>query len=428
MKKLVLFILTFITHISFSQEKLDTIAISNDIDSIQTDSLENIGEIETTINYSATDSIFYDLKTQTLKLYGNSKIDYGNINLSAYEILIDWDEQTIDANFRVDSLGKKIGKPIFTEDNQSYETDKITYNFDSKKAKIKVNHRGLYLLAQHKESMPGLEEYLKVDPRKTVKLVSKKEIAAESTLFQNNKVFGGLYSSDEVRIEPRLAIPAVAKYLQSIGIDFLWKEEVLDFSHKQIITQKRKIDYKNLIMAPGNHLKGLGRDIFEKKEVQSSRLHMLRIMPKKKIKLPGGIMADLTLMRYPGYENLPSKKKLDKVIKKTSKAELDNGIHVIAVQGNDGSLTIGDSHHYTHDTHFPFENEKIDNLILKKFDQVLPIGKYDVIERWVGEYPAGKKDYLDHWIDKNICIANVTTGIGMSTGFSFAEDVINKLY
>ena len=155
---------------------------------------------------------------------------------------------------------------------------------------------------------------------------------------------------------------------------------------------------------------------------------MLRIMPKKKIKLPGGIMADLTLMRYPGYENLPSKKKLDKVIKKKCRAELDNGIHVIVVQGKDGSLTIGDSHHYTNDTHYPFENEVVDNLILNKFDQVLPIGKYDVIERWVGEYPSGKKDYLDYWIDKNICIANVTTGIGMSTGFAFAEDVVNKLY
>ena len=39
-----------------------------------------------------------------------------------------------------------------------------------KKAKITVNHRGLYLVAQHKESIPVLEEYLKVDPRKTVKL------------------------------------------------------------------------------------------------------------------------------------------------------------------------------------------------------------------------------------------------------------------
>ena len=297
-----------------------------------------------------------------------------------------------------------------------------------KKAKITVNHRGLYLVAQHKESIPVLEEYLKVDPRKTVKLLSKKEMEAQSPLFKKNNNFGGLYSSDEVRIEPRLAIPAVAKYLQSIGIDFLWSEEVLDFSPQKIITQKRKIQFKKLIMAPGNHLKGLGRDVFEKKEVQSSKLHMLRVMPEKKIILPGGIMADLTLMRYPGYENLPSKKKLDKVIKKTSRAELDNGIHVIVVQGKDGSLTIGDSHHYTHDTHYPFENETIDNLILKKFDQVLPIGKYKVIERWVGEYPSGKKDYLDHWLDKNICIANVTTGIGMSTGFAFAEDVISKLY
>ena len=297
-----------------------------------------------------------------------------------------------------------------------------------KKAKITINHRGLYLIAQHKESIPVLEEYLKVDPRSTVKLLSKKEMESAHPIFKKNNNFGGLYSSDEVRIEPRLAIPAVARYLQSMGIDFLWKEEVLDFTHQHITTQKRKIQFKKLIMAPGNHLKGLGRDLFEKMKIQSSKLHMMRVMPEKKLKLPGGIMADLTLMRYPGYENLPSKKKLDKVIHKQCRAELDNGIHVIVVQGKDGSLTLGDSHHYTHDTHYPFENEVIDNLILNKFDQILPIGKYKVVERWVGEYPSGKNDYLDHWLDKNICIANVTTGIGMSTGFAFAEDVISKLY
>ena len=297
-----------------------------------------------------------------------------------------------------------------------------------KKAKITINHRGLYLIAQHKESIPVLEEYLKIDPRSTVRLLSKKEMESHHPLFKKNNNFGGLHSTDEVRIEPRLAVPAVAKYLESTGIDFLWKEEVLDFTDKQIVTQKRKIQFKKLIMAPGNHLKGLGRNVFEKRKIQSSKLHMLRVMPEKKFKLPGGIMADLTLMRYPGYENLPSKKKLDKVIQKTSRAELDNGIHVIVVQGKDGSLIIGDSHQYTHDTHYPFEKEKIDTLILNKFEQILPIGRYNVVERWIGEYPSGKNDYLDHWLDKNICIANVTTGIGMSTGFAFAEDVINKLY
>ena len=111
-----------------------------------------------------------------------------------------------------------------------------------KKAKITINHRGLYLIAQHKESIPVLEEYLKIDPRSTVRLLSKKEMESQHPLFKKNKNFGGLHSTDEVRIEPRLAIPAVAKYLQSLGIDFLWKEEVLDFTHQQIISQKRKIN------------------------------------------------------------------------------------------------------------------------------------------------------------------------------------------
>ena len=101
------------------------------------DSTIQKSEIETTINYSAKDSIFYDLKSQKIKLYGNSKIDYGEINLEAYEILVNWNDKTLDANYLIDSTGKKIGKPIFSEGNQSYETDKITYNFDSRKAKIK---------------------------------------------------------------------------------------------------------------------------------------------------------------------------------------------------------------------------------------------------------------------------------------------------
>ena len=111
--------------------------MASDTTNILEDTTVQKSEIETTINYSARDSIFYDLKTQKLKLYGDSKIDYGEINLEAYEILVDWTDKTLDANFILDSTGKKIGKPIFSEGNQSYETDKITYNFDSRKAKIK---------------------------------------------------------------------------------------------------------------------------------------------------------------------------------------------------------------------------------------------------------------------------------------------------
>ena len=140
MRNLVIFLLLVIPSISFSQMESDSLLSLMQVDTASINEMDSTiqkSEIETTINYSAKDSIFYDLQSQKIKLYGDSKIDYGEINLEAYEILVDWNDKTLDANYLTDSTGKKIGKPIFSEGNQSYETDKITYNFDSRKARIK---------------------------------------------------------------------------------------------------------------------------------------------------------------------------------------------------------------------------------------------------------------------------------------------------
>ena len=140
MRNLVIFLFLVIPSVSYSQMESDSLLSLMQVDTTSNNEMDSTiqkSEIETTINYSAKDSIFYDLKSQKIKLYGNSKIDYGEINLEAYEILVDWNDKTLDANYLIDSTGKKIGKPIFSEGNQSYETDKITYNFDSRKAKIK---------------------------------------------------------------------------------------------------------------------------------------------------------------------------------------------------------------------------------------------------------------------------------------------------
>ena len=140
MRNLVIFLFLVIPSVSYSQMESDSLLSLMQVDTTSNNEMDSTiqkGEIETSINYSAKDSIFYDLKSQKIKLYGNSKIDYGEINLEAYEILINWNDKTLDANYLTDSTGKKIGKPIFSEGNQSYETDKITYNFDSRKAKIK---------------------------------------------------------------------------------------------------------------------------------------------------------------------------------------------------------------------------------------------------------------------------------------------------
>ena len=77
-----------------------------------------------------------DVPNQTVKLYGNAKIEYGQIQLTADHIEINYLTHIITANSRTDSLGKVIGKPVFVDGNDTYETDDMKYNFDSKKAII----------------------------------------------------------------------------------------------------------------------------------------------------------------------------------------------------------------------------------------------------------------------------------------------------
>lgn len=94
------------------------------------------GDVETTVDYKARDSIYFDLKNQKMYLYGESKIDYGNISLQGERIELDWVNNTIQANYVIDTAGKKIGKPVFSEAGQTYVTDDMTYNFKSRKAII----------------------------------------------------------------------------------------------------------------------------------------------------------------------------------------------------------------------------------------------------------------------------------------------------
>lgn len=96
-----------------------------------------IGDIETTINYNARDSLFFDVNSRKFFLYGETHIDYGEISLEAARTDVNWEENTIKSYYVTDSIGKKIGKPVFSEGADVYVTNDIEYNFKSKRALIK---------------------------------------------------------------------------------------------------------------------------------------------------------------------------------------------------------------------------------------------------------------------------------------------------
>ncbi|WP_224999366.1 putative LPS assembly protein LptD [Cesiribacter sp. SM1] len=114
-------------------------------DTLQTDTLRvNLpatpqaqGDITTTINYNAKDSILFDAANRIVYLYGNAKIDYGDIKLEAAQITIDWNQSTLTAVGVKDSLGQETGKPVFTQGAETFVTDNIRYNFKNRKAVIR---------------------------------------------------------------------------------------------------------------------------------------------------------------------------------------------------------------------------------------------------------------------------------------------------
>jgi hypothetical protein len=123
--------------ISVPNDSIPPLAVAKD--TLKSDTVKTPppkGDIETTINYSAKDSIRATLDNQMVWLYGDAKIKYGEIELEAEEIIIDYANNTLTAHGRRDSLGHRVGYPIFKNGAELYETKDIVYNFKTRRARI----------------------------------------------------------------------------------------------------------------------------------------------------------------------------------------------------------------------------------------------------------------------------------------------------
>jgi glycine/D-amino acid oxidase-like deaminating enzyme len=139
-------------------------------------------------------------------------------------------------------------------------------------------------------------------------------------------------------------------------------------------------------------------------------------------------MSDLGLVRYLGYAELPEAAALRSRLEREQPDELANGIHLIAVQSHDGSLVVGDSHHYG-ETLDPFAPNEVDDLMLREMDAVLELDGREVVERWVGVYAsAPDRLMLVDEPEPGVRVVVITSGTGASTSFGIAEEVTGTLF
>ena len=103
-------------------------------DTVPADTSKNDNVLDAPVRYEAKDSIVFDYGKSRAHLYGDSKVNYQNLELDADEIDISIDSSLVYAAGRKDSTGTIQGKPLFKQGADEYEPDKIAYNFKTRKA------------------------------------------------------------------------------------------------------------------------------------------------------------------------------------------------------------------------------------------------------------------------------------------------------
>ena len=108
-------------------------------DSLTLDSLnrQRKNGIDAPVKYTANDSLTYEAGTGTAHLYGDSHVEYMNMDLKSEKIYMVLDSSLVHATgIRDSASGQLTGTPVFKMGSDAYESDTMAFNFKTKKGLI----------------------------------------------------------------------------------------------------------------------------------------------------------------------------------------------------------------------------------------------------------------------------------------------------
>ena len=294
-------------------------------------------------------------------------------------------------------------------------------------AGIPIEHEGMLLVVRRPESQRVVEAFLKTDMGAGCALLERADLLHRFPQARATDAIGALWSPHEARVESRDAIPRLTKWLhERWGVEFLFNAATLDVEPPTIRTSIGGVSAAAAIVCPGDDFVSLFADRIASRRLTKCRLSMLRLADPG-YRLPTALMSDLGLVRYLGYAVLPEAVALRERLSIEQPAQLEHGVHLIVVQSTDGSLVVGDSHHYD-DTPLPYASAETERLILDELYAATAIDT-PVIERWTGVYAsAADRPMVVDTPMPPVRTVIITSGTGASTAFAIAEEVVGDFY
>ncbi|MEU3648919.1 FAD-dependent oxidoreductase [Lentzea sp. NPDC034063] len=243
-------------------------------------------------------------------------------------------------------------------------------------------------------------------------------------LLNNPSILGAALLPLDIRVNPREAVHAIAALLAERGVTFHWSTNVLTVEPGLVRTNRGELKCRAAVVAVGHDVDRFFPDLAEEREIQRCQLRMLRVAHGGVI--DPAVLTGFSMLRYEAFARCPSTEKVRERLTHDHPELVEAGLNLMFTQLPDGSLTIGDTHHYSR-TVDPYRPEDLDDLVLTETARLLGVPALRVLERWRGIYASAPEPFLTATPVPLTRAVSVTSGIGMTTALGLAPAVLDDL-
>jgi FAD dependent oxidoreductase TIGR03364 len=297
----------------------------------------------------------------------------------------------------------------------------------SRKAGFWSAQAGTYCVARHDDELAVMHEFAPTRAEDEVVLLDREQILSRIPVAPTG-VTGGMYLPNDLQVDPRAAAPSIARWLAPQGVDFHWRTAATGFDQGVVHTSRGPISAGTTFITVNYDIDRLFPSLAERDGLLRCRLHMLRARVPLSFALPTPLFTGWSLLRYSGFENLPSTQAVADRLRADYPGYIDIDLHQMYTPQADGSLLIGDTHY--RDVSAPaFQSEEGFTALFDVTRELFGVNDIEISERWQGVYCSapGQEFLIEEPID-GTHVVTVTTGIGMTTSMGVAQSSVDNAF
>jgi FAD dependent oxidoreductase TIGR03364 len=242
---------------------------------------------------------------------------------------------------------------------------------------------------------------------------------------------GGAFLRDDLRVDPRTTVARLAEWLsQQPGVELHWNTAALGFAQGThgvtVRTSRGELHAGQVFVCVGHDVDYLFPDLAAEHRIQRCALQMSLAAKPSGVEFAPAVLTATSMLRYPAFTEMPAAAALRSEVLENQPGLLEIGANVMFTQRPDGTVILGDSHHY-HRTADPFLDESVTTTLNAEITG--RIGEpLEIIQRWQGVYASSDvAPILVREIQPGVTVVSVTSGVGMTLSFGLAHRNVSRL-